>query len=250
MKKFKHNYRAFTLSEVLIALVITGVIAALTTGVVIENYQKREAITGLKKCYTMLLNAATKYQAEKGLHIDYFDTSLAPKAFMEEYFLPYIQTMKYCGTFQDCYGNSRPPKAIDGTTLVNVPFGVILADGKILGCYGQNTSIVIFVDINGRKGLNRSGRDIFNFLVFSKDADRTDANCETTAKNVVSGVYLGSYDSCYLPHATRSREQLLASSAVHRACNKNAPAITEGSGDACALVIAKDSWQIKEDYPW
>lgn len=47
---------AFTLAEVLIALVIIGVVAAITVPVLFENYKKQETISRLKKAYSVISN--------------------------------------------------------------------------------------------------------------------------------------------------------------------------------------------------
>ena len=58
MKYFNQNYskakNGFTLSEVLIALVIVGVIAALTIPMLIQNTNKAEYVAGLRKSNSML----------------------------------------------------------------------------------------------------------------------------------------------------------------------------------------------------
>ena len=53
MKQFK----AFTLSEVLITLTILGVIAAITVPSIIRNFQDRAQITGMKRAYALIDNA-------------------------------------------------------------------------------------------------------------------------------------------------------------------------------------------------
>lgn len=52
-----------------------------------------------------------------------------------------------------------------------------------------------------------------------------------------------------MPHSFSTREELLGTE-VHRACNRNAPAIDWAGGDACAAVIMMDGWKISKDYPW
>ena len=56
MKK-SANDRAFTLAEVLIALVIIGIIAALTVPTLMHKVEKQGYVSGLKKAYSILNNA-------------------------------------------------------------------------------------------------------------------------------------------------------------------------------------------------
>ena len=66
MKKDKRFKSAFTLAEVLITLVIIGVIAALTVPTLIQNTQKQEYVTALKKAYSTLSQATQQIIAENG----------------------------------------------------------------------------------------------------------------------------------------------------------------------------------------
>lgn len=51
----KNNFKfAFTLAEVLITLGVIGVVAAMTIPVLVQNYQRHEYVTRLKKAYTTL----------------------------------------------------------------------------------------------------------------------------------------------------------------------------------------------------
>lgn len=56
----------FTLSEVLITLGIIGVVAALTIPSVVNNYKKQQFRTGLKKEYSVLLQALDMYKEANG----------------------------------------------------------------------------------------------------------------------------------------------------------------------------------------
>lgn len=58
--------KAFTLSEVLITLGIIGVVAALTIPSVVNNYKKQQFRTGLKKEYSVLLQALDMYKEANG----------------------------------------------------------------------------------------------------------------------------------------------------------------------------------------
>ena len=46
-------FKGFTLAEVLITLGIIGVVSALTMPALVANYKKQEAVSKLKKSYTM-----------------------------------------------------------------------------------------------------------------------------------------------------------------------------------------------------
>lgn len=57
MKKLNKMKRGFTLSEVLVALVIIGIISAITIPLLYSQYTEQERISRVKKVYAALSNA-------------------------------------------------------------------------------------------------------------------------------------------------------------------------------------------------
>ena len=66
---------AFTLAEVLITLGIIGVVAALTLPTVIQNYQKVQTISKLKRSYAIINNALDMAKVEYGTDINLWEFS-------------------------------------------------------------------------------------------------------------------------------------------------------------------------------
>ncbi|MDD3238109.1 MAG: type II secretion system protein [Candidatus Gastranaerophilales bacterium] len=62
--------KAFTLAEVLITLVIIGVIAALTIPALLNNTNKEEYKTGVKKAYSVLSQAVQTHYALTGKRVE------------------------------------------------------------------------------------------------------------------------------------------------------------------------------------
>lgn len=153
----------FTMAEVLITLGILGVVIAMTLPTLIQQHQKREITVSLKKMYTTLMQAANTYQALNEVYITDFDTSLPAKAFMETYFNPFLNISTVCKNNRLCWYGKRQPKAIDQITDITIDYGVILADGKILGINKFPGGVLFYFDADGIGGYNRSGHDIFNF---------------------------------------------------------------------------------------
>ena len=85
------------------------------------------------------------------------------------------------------------------------------------------------VDINGLKGPNKIGRDLFFFSLDGESGMIIPRACDDTESVTIE----------------RSRNELKdGPSQCNYQCNKN------GRGMWCAALIIKDSWQIKDDYPW
>lgn len=63
---FCKKITAFTLAEVLITLAIIGVVAALTIPTVVQNYQKTQTATRLKKAYATINQAIQMANVDNG----------------------------------------------------------------------------------------------------------------------------------------------------------------------------------------
>ena len=247
MEHHYKNMKGFTLAEVLITLGIIGVVAALTMPVLIGNYQKEVTVTSLKKMYSTLTQAAQMYQAQNGITYEEFDTSLDGKSFMAKYFNPYLHVIKECNGILECY--DAYPLAIDRKTNHRQVFYIeVLSDGSYLGIDTVPSGKIFYFDINGAKGPNYSGRDIFSFYLINKSTIGENEGCAPVLKNLESGLYPGGYAGCYVPFTKYSRDELLGTT-IDRSCNRNALALG-ASYDACAAVIMMDGWKISKDYPW
>ncbi len=239
---------AFTLAEVLVTLGIIGVVAAMTMPTLMEHHKKQVTVTSLQKMYSTLMNAAMMYQAENDLTFDEFDTSLDDKTFMQTYMLPYLDTIQECSSLNFCYG-SKLPLAIDRKTKIKTGSLWVLKNGSFLGAYKNSGGILFYFDINGAKGPNWSGRDIFYYFLINKNKISNYRGCDTIIRTLQSGIYPGAYSTCFRPFSKYDREKLLGTS-LDRTCNHNAPKVTDDAGDACAALIMQDGWKISDDYPW
>ncbi|MBP3925125.1 type II secretion system protein, partial [bacterium] len=179
---------AFTLAEVLITLGIIGVVAAMTLPAVIGNYQKQQTVSKVKKAYTMLNQALRLSEVDNGEY-EYWDSFYkkgndGALKYIEKYWLPYFKVVKICNTYQECgYSKLAPFKYLNGqpSTMtftapsLRVPF--ITSDGILYAFFvakghtssdGTISSIAagdIYIDINGSKGPNQYGKDVFFFEV-------------------------------------------------------------------------------------
>ena len=81
---------AFTLAEVLITLGIIGVVAAMTMPSLINNYQKKQTVTQLKKVYSELAQAAEMAKLEYG-DPSLWDYSISGSDFFKKYLLSYME---------------------------------------------------------------------------------------------------------------------------------------------------------------
>ena len=178
----------FTLAEVLVTLAVIGVVASLTVPTLMGTMEKAQIISSVKK-YTSTLNQAVKmYSVENDCYGDlaacgaFAGTSQHEQAWNA--IKPYFKLAKDCGvaTGEGCFAPGVTYKYLDGNDIHikdNLAFSKgILADGAsfmitdyINNCsfnrsHTNNTPLVnvcgdILIDINGHKGPNQYGKDVF-----------------------------------------------------------------------------------------
>ena len=220
---------AFTLAEVLIALGIIGVVAALTLPTLVANYQKKVTVTKLEKAYT-ILNQAFKQSEVENESSEHWDNSfvIGAENYFNKYWKPYFNGAERCKKYQDCgYNSNTPFNSLNGQkspVTVNdasssrilfrindeIVYLLFAAMGSADGS-GPRSSNQVWIDINGGKAPNTFGKDVFQFKYVA-------------GKGVLP---LGSEYSD-----------------ARAMCSKTQ------SGRWCSIKIMQDGWQIKEDYPW
>ncbi|MCD7879374.1 MAG: prepilin-type N-terminal cleavage/methylation domain-containing protein [Candidatus Gastranaerophilales bacterium] len=206
----------FTLSEILITLVIIGIIAAITIPPIHAEYTEKERISKVKKTYAMFANAMTRVKADGGDTI--FDIKNNNDEIISNWFNTYLKnyliTTKICYNEAGCW-NEGDSYNLNGSTVYCNRKGIgigtniitaILNDGTfiIIDSYSEasiasyfgvdidsNAGLIVFFDINGSKKPNTLGKDIFA-AVWTKNgfvpayANRTsseiDKDCSSSGK--------------------------------------------------------------------
>ncbi len=170
--------KAFTLAEVLITLGIIGVVAAMTMPTLIQNQQKRSLEVATQKFYSMMSQAVKQYMADYGvddlrnsplvIYDNEYEGDRAQKA-CEGFVQKYLKVVKVCedGCFADTYTKQNGEVSWSIGSGVNIPINrgkFVLADGAVLDVlYGSESwgPIGLYVDINGKKGPNKIGYDLW-----------------------------------------------------------------------------------------
>ncbi len=181
--------KAFTLAEVLIALTIIGVVAALSIPTLLSSSNATADVTKLQKVYSALDTAVSLYKAENVSLENLFTASGddASDVLTLNGLAPYLNVIKNCGSGTGCLYTSPVLFLGSGSYESNLEVNwtnkyakAILADGTIItvdgysgkctqdygdGPLDSNVCGIIDVDLNGAKGPNQIGRDYFVFWI-------------------------------------------------------------------------------------
>ncbi len=185
---------AFTLAEVLITLGIIGIVAAMTMPVLIQKTKEKETISKLKKFNSVMNQAFTMAKVQNG---EVEDWGLQRAGMSEEptedekityaqmkekiwdILSPYLKIASRCKTSENgCMKYDR--YSLDGSKFSTFSPEVVFADGTtIVGTTVSSATCStvkgtsehlkhvcgeIFVDVNGPKPPNATGKDVFIFL--------------------------------------------------------------------------------------
>ena len=174
--------KAFTLSEVLVTLMIIGVIAAITIPTLNQNIRDNQLVAGVLKADSVLSQA-----------IDRMKIDFGPIGFGSKWnnadevwngFVAQVNAAKICpkNNNDECFIPASKAKVLNKSASghSNKPYALITADGMaytyshgawVGSTYGistedeKNTLGRFIVDVNGPKGPNIFGRDIFWFIL-------------------------------------------------------------------------------------
>ena len=222
--------RAFTLAEVLITLGIIGVVAAMTMPTLITNYQKRATVAKLKRAYSVIKQAYLMSYDQVGDPTADEAFAMGANNYFKTYWAPYIKAT-LCKTCQECgYSSNTPWIAANGSASGFTPFSSNLrtsfytSDGFLFVIYvgtgwrydDKAPLTYVIIDINGGKGPNQFGKDVFWF--------------QRIANEKGSDMQPFGYE--------------VSDAGVNGNCSRS------GWGERCAEKIRRDGWKITKDYPW
>ncbi len=186
--------KAFTLAEVLVTLGIIGVVSAMTVPTLMQNYQRQSYVTQLHKVYNEFAQALTQYQTDRNA-VNLTEAGLNSQANLNSFITSYFRVVQTCSnSLTPCFLEQTSYKALNGTALpahYTVTNAYVLASGaSVRFLYAKEGEKVgnIMVDINGQKGPNILGRDLFTIGVYNNgimDENGTSAPLTEDARNTL-----------------------------------------------------------------
>ena len=209
---FRHWCGAFTLAEVLITLGIIGVVAAMTMPSLMQNYKRQQATARIKKFVSVINQALISAENDLGAREDWvigeMSNSDSAYNFLNTYIKPYIKSADI--EKRTLFGkNMATLRFVDGSQM----------SVKIGACYD------IWYDINGEKGPNEKGRDIFVFILCKN------GGCNFNS-NQVRGFYCAPTGEQFPTH-----EQL-----IDNCKDRN-------RGSYCTILLEQNGYEFPKDYP-
>ena len=163
---------AFTLAEVLITLGIIGVVAAITMPTLINNYQKKAAVTAAKKAYSTLSQAYTQLVNDNGEGLSV--CSINNSECLGKLFAPYLKSLNGSGKLytpssekaEGCWEDNDIGMVNETHYCFSAVDGISY-DFDMEYQEANKKQALIYVDINGLKRPNKFGKDRFAFIVLN-----------------------------------------------------------------------------------
>lgn len=217
MKLINNRNKGFTLSEVLITLGIIGIIAALTIPNLTNKIDTYQRITRFKLMYSKLVNAWNLAVADFGYMpacgynpLNYNVAKTNDCTEFGKAIISHLKVAKICPSnaltngcitedftgADDVYRENH--KDYTDEQIANLELGsamskalirksktaVVLADGTYLILNTDYSPIIILIDINGSKGPNKWGYDIFPLQTFWSKADNQTVELRAWARPI------------------------------------------------------------------
>jgi prepilin-type N-terminal cleavage/methylation domain-containing protein len=190
----KNKTNAFTLAEVLITLLIIGVVASLVIPGIINDAQDAELKTAWKKAYSSINQAFGKILIDNGGTL----VGAATGSYQfRGLFKNEMNSLYICDTTTSC--KTYPVKRLNDTASpYELDYNLVLNDGTIIkfildspSCNAPYNYVYttggecgwMIVDVNGSKGPNQHGKDIYGIWVMKNQILPWGANPIGTANS-------------------------------------------------------------------
>ncbi len=164
--------KGFTLAEVLLTLTIIGVVAAITLPALMTNVGDSVLEAQVKKFYSVMTDGLELYKARTeqdnlipGFNLD--DELQGQIRFTDQ-----ILNASPCNSINECFADAyakydRTPYDTAENIIPEGEFVGRFRDGSVFSIFrlGNDTRWQVIADVNGRRGPNRVGEDMFNMYI-------------------------------------------------------------------------------------
>ena len=155
------------MAEVLVTLGIIGVVSAMTVPSLMQNYQRQSYVTQLHKFYNETSQAVMQYVNDKNA-LNISEAGLLNDDAIDIWIKNYFRIVQTCENISDCFADEY--KSLNGNNLgvfLNDEYSpYVLASGASIALVSRSNCILLDVDVNGKKGPNILGRDLFAVKIY------------------------------------------------------------------------------------
>lgn len=163
---------AFTLTEIMIAMGVIGIISAITVPTLVNNYTKKANATQIRKFAQEIATAADMYTTENSKthlkHTGIYNSVGNANTFITSKF----KVTKNCGAsgsgcFADNYRSISNASSLEKFNCTG-SISYVLTNGVAICARATNSGsnyVQFYVDINGTRAPNIGGRDMFMFYL-------------------------------------------------------------------------------------
>ena len=200
----------FTLAEVLITIGIIGLVATMTLPTLMNGISDRSIAAKTKHFYSLISQTTKTYMAQNSLFSlkDVVDCSLSynDSVCSADSKTPSVQKMiestlkvtQKCNNADKCFSKTITwgKKQISPNTIMSDGRGVstyVLLDGYIMSIrrWDSLQNIKLFVDVNGTKGPNTIGYDIWKMEILN------DGSIDTSTSGSINNTCDKNYSACF-----------------------------------------------------
>lgn len=240
-----------TLSQTLtIMSIVFLVLFVLIAAPFYTSYKQKQTMTKLKQVHSLLVQTSIQYVLTDSAP----NEDIAIEDFVNKYYKPYLPVEFSCSGSQDkCWNNIQYVDLKNKKYFNKIDYSLVLVNRAVIG-FGRTKDNLIYaiIDVDGKVGKNKLGRDVFVFYMFNRNAAK--ALCPTNAENqkyIAEGLHFGAWDKCGIPHDIYTYENLYSTN-VEDGCNKKSPSnpIGLGIGSGCTAIVKHLNWTIDKIYPW
>jgi len=201
--KQRNCLEAFTLAEVLVVLLVIGIISAFTIPSLIYRYDEKQLNTRWKKEFNVAVDAVKKLEANKNFIDLTSDATMRNDFKTVMHFLRESTWNSLSASTYYYYGGSSapdPPTWVEESALMMNGslwrFNVLSAGcNATVGGTLNNICAELTVDVNGTKGPNKYGKDLYfihiakvnsNYVVYPYGSNNDGQSCSDTSNAVAT----------------------------------------------------------------
>ena len=205
--------KAFTMAELLVTLLVVGMVAMLTIPVFIQKVTDFYLKVKLKRNYSLMAQAFNQIRADGGgtLLGGIVACNRDNNSCIKNGFASKLKVIRNCGNNKNsnnsCFIAQNKVKFIDGRSASSAFFndgrtsGLLLANGASIAFWWDSENCTMYsdkrcgwftLDVNGFKGPNTWGRDIYYFVIYNEKI----APCCSDSMLKVFGSYNGDAFDC------------------------------------------------------